>query len=70
MTALNLVARLAARRRRRETLAALSALSDHQLADIGIRRFDIPHLAAGRGAPFAAPGGAHSPVRDRLALAR
>lgn len=35
------------RRRYRRTVAELCALDDHALADIGVRRVDIPALAAG-----------------------
>lgn len=37
------------RRRYRRTVAELSALDDRVLADIGVRRVDIPAVAAGMG---------------------
>ena len=41
--------KLAAWRRYREAVRELSQLSDRELGDIGIRRGDIPFVAAGAG---------------------
>lgn len=66
MTLHSLLARLAAHRRYHATVESLSSLSDHQLKDIGIRRFDIPYVAAGdvaspvRHERAHAPGGAYA----------
>jgi uncharacterized protein YjiS (DUF1127 family) len=38
---------LAARKRRREDLQALAAMSDYELRDLGLHRLDVPQVAAG-----------------------
>jgi uncharacterized protein YjiS (DUF1127 family) len=43
----NIAERLAAWRRYREAVRELSSLSDRELEDIGVRRGDIPFIAAG-----------------------
>jgi uncharacterized protein YjiS (DUF1127 family) len=41
-----IIEKVAAWRRYRETMRELSSMSDLELADIGVHRCDIPHIAA------------------------